>query len=234
MLTFIFIGCILTAHFQPLLPDKEEDEPDENGSEPVSSPEIYSMSTEVSVGENVTLSCLSRTGSLPITYTLYKGRSKVLLPATKNKTGEAAEFHFPIHSSHELGVYKCKAKNNFSNDKYSPGFNFTMKAGERENKNLVVFIVLPLLLLLVAFVVAIPLLILPWCKARKLVKDISPTVYALASYPSSEHNVTYAAIAHEKDQEEYVNMEFETKKEKSRKVSFRDATTVVYSEIFRR
>ncbi|XP_015279144.1 PREDICTED: allergin-1 [Gekko japonicus] len=194
--------------------------------EPVSQPMVNCSSTEVRIGENVTLSCFSRTGSLPITYTLYRGKERVQPPASKNKSGEAAEFHFPINSISGLGEYKCKAEN-FSKGKYSLGFNFTMRG---EDNNLAVFVVPPLLLLLLAVVLAVPLLILPRCKTRKL-RDISPTGFVPTSYPGSENDVTYAEIAHEEVQEEYVNLEFSNEKEKVRKVSLRDATTVAYSEV---
>ncbi|XP_060108544.1 allergin-1 [Heteronotia binoei] len=196
--------------------------------EPVSQPVVCSSSTEISRGENVTLSCFSRTGSLPIKYTLYKGKNRVRRPASKNKTGEAAEFHFPINLINDLGEYKCKAENKFSTGKYSLGFNFTMRG---EDNNTILFIVPPLLLLLLALFLAILLLILPRRKARNL-RDVPPTVNP-ASYPGPENDVTYAEIAHEKFQEEYVNLEFSNKKEK-RKVSFGDATTVAYSEVIRR
>ncbi|KAL8163558.1 UNVERIFIED_CONTAM: hypothetical protein K2H54_030213 [Gekko kuhli] len=199
--------------------------------ESVSQPVVNSSSTDVRIGENVTLSCFSRTGSLPITYTLYKGTDRVLPSASKNKRGEAAEFHFPINSISGLGEYKCKAGNNFSTGKYSLGFNFTMRAGE--DNNLAVFIVPPLLLLLLALVLTVPLLILPRCKAGKQ-RDIPRTVFVPTSYPGSENDVTYAEIAHEKIQEEYINLEFSIEKEKVRKVSFRDPTAVVYSEVIKK
>ncbi|XP_077184550.1 allergin-1 isoform X2 [Paroedura picta] len=198
--------------------------------ESVSQPMIYSSPTEVRIGENVTVFCFSSTGSLPIKYTLYRGKKRVLPPTKKSKREAAAEFHFPIKLISELGEYKCKAENNFTKEKYSRSFNFTMRG---EDRNLVAFIVPPLLLLLLALALAIPLLILPWCKARKL-RDISPNGFVSTNYPRSENDVTYAEIVPEKGQEQYANLEFSNKTEKRRKVSFREATTVTYSEVIRR
>lgn len=75
----------------------------------------------------MTLKCFSETGSLPINYTLYKGKDRVLPRASKNKKGEEAEFNFTINLISELGEYKCKAENRIGKHKYSLGFNFTLR-----------------------------------------------------------------------------------------------------------
>uniref|UniRef100_A0ACB8EL65 Uncharacterized protein n=1 Tax=Sphaerodactylus townsendi TaxID=933632 RepID=A0ACB8EL65_9SAUR len=214
---FMVFGSILTAHIQASVSEEEKNDP--NGTEPVSHPEIYSPTTEVHIGENVTLSCFSKTGSLPIKYTLYKERNRVLPPVNMSNNGEKAEFHFTINLISDLGEYKCKAENNSTQGKYSLGFNFTMTAGD--NHNLAVFIVPPvlLLLLLLALVLAVPLLILPWCKARKL-RGTSPNDFVPARDPTLQNDVTYVEIAHEENhQEEYVNLEFSNKKEESKQVT---------------
>ncbi|XP_077184552.1 allergin-1 isoform X4 [Paroedura picta] len=286
MLTFTVIGCFLTAHIQPSLTDEEDHDPDEN--EPHLT--IHSPSKEVAIGENVTLKCFLKTGSPPITYTLYKGKDRLLSPASKHKKGEEAEFHFSINSISDLGEYKCKAEYKLTENKYSPGFNFTLiesvsqpmiyssPTEVRIGENVTVFCFsstgsLPIKYTLyrgkkrvlpptkkskreAAAEFHFPIKLISElgeykCKAennftkekysrsfnftmRGKLRDISPNGFVSTNYPRSENDVTYAEIVPEKGQEQYANLEFSNKTEKRRKVSFREATTVTYSEVIRR
>lgn len=95
-------------------------------TEPVSKPVLSSPNSQAKKGQNVTLSCLSENGSLPITYTFFKDRQSIQ-PPVKMQNREAAVISVLIKSSNDFGMYKCKAENCFHNKtKYSNGFNFTL------------------------------------------------------------------------------------------------------------
>ncbi|XP_025024398.1 allergin-1 [Python bivittatus] len=117
----------------------------------------------------------------------------------------------------ELGQYKCKAEGKIE-PAYSRGFNFTLRAEERNN--LVAFIVPPLvvLLLLIAVVVAIPLLILPWCKTRKLKSANISTAYddIGGNQLDNESYVAYGVT----EENEYCNVKIKTKTEDYRNGNF--------------
>ncbi|KAH0629295.1 hypothetical protein JD844_011249 [Phrynosoma platyrhinos] len=191
-------------------------------SEPVRDLEIYSPVSETEVGGNVTLECKSSAKCLPINYTLLFKKTKALRHAIRTKEEDRMVFNFTINSTSELGEYKCKAQYRFNDaakSKYSHGFNFTLReAAEEDEKNkLVVFIVAPLLLLLLLIViaVAIPLMILPWCKAKNQKSASTSTHYAPANYLSSEACATYDDVAfHGKDEEvEYCSVNITTERD---------------------
>ncbi|XP_015735046.1 allergin-1 isoform X3 [Coturnix japonica] len=94
--------------------------------EPVSKPVLSSPSSQAKKGQTVTLSCISEKGSLPITYTFFKGRQRIQ-PPVKMQTREAAVISVLIESSSDFGIYSCKAQNSFRNNtKYSNSFNLTL------------------------------------------------------------------------------------------------------------
>ncbi|NWX98675.1 MILR1 protein, partial [Nothoprocta ornata] len=135
--------------------------------EPVSKPVLSSPSSQTNKGQNVTLSCLSENGSLPITYIFFRGRKNISHPMRMQKK-EAAIFVLFINSSSDFGTYKCKAGNSFPNStKYSNSFNFTL-AEERSNfQPLLISLGLILLLLAIGFALAIQFVIIPSCKASE-------------------------------------------------------------------
>ncbi|XP_062976078.1 allergin-1 isoform X2 [Elgaria multicarinata webbii] len=196
---------------------------DTSCSVPVKKLNISSLSSKIDIGADVEVVCSSEMGCLPINYTLFLNTSR-RGSAVKNKKNEIVTFKFTIKSINELGEYKCRAQNgltNTSNLKYSPGFHFTLR--EEEN-NMAVLIGLPLLLLLalIGIALAIPWLILPWCKARKL-RTASVSVGLVTtnyphsknsptSYPHSENCPTYDDIAFRKNEEtEYCNVNISNK-----------------------
>ncbi|XP_068769478.1 allergin-1 isoform X2 [Struthio camelus] len=94
--------------------------------EPVSKPVLSSPSPQAKKGQNVTLSCFSENGSLPITYIFFREKKSMSRPMKMQKK-EAAMFFLFINSSSDFGTYKCRAENSFPNNtKYSNSFNFTL------------------------------------------------------------------------------------------------------------
>lgn len=95
-------------------------------TEPISKPVLSSLTSQAKKGQNVTLSCLSVNGSLPITYIFFKGKRSISQPVKMQKREAAMIFLF-INSSSDFGTYKCRAENSFRNNtKYSNSFNFTL------------------------------------------------------------------------------------------------------------
>ncbi|XP_041341601.1 allergin-1 isoform X4 [Pyrgilauda ruficollis] len=94
--------------------------------EPISKPVLSSPTSQAKKGQNVTLSCFSENGSLPITYLFFKGTQNISPQKTMQKREAAVIFLF-INSHSDFGTYKCKANNSFPNNtKYSNSFNFTV------------------------------------------------------------------------------------------------------------
>ncbi|XP_072793071.1 allergin-1 isoform X3 [Taeniopygia guttata] len=94
--------------------------------EPISKPVLSSPTSRAKKGQNVTLSCFSENGSLPITYLFFKGTQNISPQKTMQKR-EAAVILLFINSLSDFGTYKCKANNSFPNNtKYSNSFNFTL------------------------------------------------------------------------------------------------------------
>ncbi|XP_065419714.1 allergin-1 isoform X1 [Chrysemys picta bellii] len=107
---------------------QESQKSNEKDSEQLSNPEFGSLqkSLEVEIGQNVTLSCQSTNGSLPINYTFFRG-SQNLWPIIPKKDRNAALFNLTISSASDVGEYKCKVENRISNSsKYSKSLNFTL------------------------------------------------------------------------------------------------------------
>lgn len=102
-------------------------------TEPISKPVLSSPTSEAKKGQNVTLSCFSENGTLPITYLFFKGTQTISPQKTMQKREAAVIFLF-IDSLSDFGTYKCKANNSFPNNtKYSNAFNFTL-AGMNEKR----------------------------------------------------------------------------------------------------
>ncbi|NXK48029.1 MILR1 protein, partial [Chauna torquata] len=135
--------------------------------EPVSRPVLSSPTSQAKKGQNVTLSCLSEKGSLPITYTFFKERQSISHPVKMQKK-EAAVIFILINSSSDFGTYKCRAENSFRNNaKYSNSFNFTLAEERSNSQHLIISLGLILLLLVIGFALAIPFFIIPSCKASE-------------------------------------------------------------------
>ncbi|XP_069511104.1 allergin-1 isoform X2 [Ambystoma mexicanum] len=152
--------------------------------EPVAKPKLYSSSLTAAVGQNVTLSCLSSSGSLPIKYSLFRG-DMFLVSVTRDDRLPATRTVL-LNSSHDLGTYRCKAENKLpGHERYSESFNMTMEVKNSYSTGLITGLVV--ILILLAIFLAIPLLILPKCKARK------HNSLAAANAPSEEKEIVFAA-----------------------------------------
>ncbi|NXS29427.1 MILR1 protein, partial [Pomatostomus ruficeps] len=135
--------------------------------EPISKPVLSSPTSQAKKGQNVTLSCLSENGSLPITYLFFKGTQNISPQKTMQKREAAVIFLF-MNSLSDFGTYKCKASNNFpNNSKYSNPFNFTLAEERSHSQPLIISLGLTLLLLIIGFALAIPFFIIPLYKASE-------------------------------------------------------------------
>ncbi|XP_069785818.1 platelet endothelial cell adhesion molecule isoform X2 [Narcine bancroftii] len=78
---------------------------------PVSTPQLSALlnTTIVNFGDNVTLQCITSTGTLPITYSLYRNHSHLATILTAQST----VFQVTINSSEHYG-YSCTAENHIS------------------------------------------------------------------------------------------------------------------------
>ncbi|XP_038633572.1 Fc receptor-like protein 5 isoform X7 [Scyliorhinus canicula] len=81
---------------------------------PVSTPLLYPLliSTEVKLGETMTLHCITSTGTPPITYTLYRNLSS--LQSVSTMQAIPAVFNITIETMEHSGEYRCKAENQIS------------------------------------------------------------------------------------------------------------------------
>ncbi|NWH79401.1 MILR1 protein, partial [Piaya cayana] len=135
--------------------------------EPISKPLLSSPTSQVKKGQNVTLSCLSENGSLPITYIFFKER-RTISPPMKMQKREAAVIFRLINSSSDFGTYKCKAENSFRNNtKYSNSFNFTLAEETNHSRPLIISLGLILLLLIIGLALAIHFFVIPSYKASE-------------------------------------------------------------------
>ncbi|NWW50335.1 MILR1 protein, partial [Pedionomus torquatus] len=135
--------------------------------EPISKPVLSSPTSQAKKGQNVTLSCLSENGSLPITYIFFKGKQNISPPVKMHKR-EAAVIFLYLSSSSDFGTYKCRAENRFrDNTKYSNGFNFTLAGEINHSQALIISLGLILLLSVIGFALAIPFFIIPSYKASE-------------------------------------------------------------------
>ncbi|NXF79123.1 MILR1 protein, partial [Sclerurus mexicanus] len=135
--------------------------------EPISKPVLSSPTSHTLQGQNVTLSCFSENGSLPITYLFFKGNQSISPQKTMHRREAAVIFLF-VKSSADSGTYKCKANNSFPNStKYSNSFNFTVAEERSHSQPLIISLGLLLLLLIIGLALAIPFLIIPSYKASE-------------------------------------------------------------------
>ncbi|NXW46470.1 MILR1 protein, partial [Nyctiprogne leucopyga] len=135
--------------------------------EPISKPVLSSPSSQAKKGQNVTLSCLSENGSLPITYKFFKGKQSIS-PPVKIQKREAAVIFLFISSASDFGTYKCKAENSFYNyTKYSNSFSFTLAEERSHSQPLIISLGLILLLFVIGFALAIRFFIIPSYKASE-------------------------------------------------------------------
>ncbi|XP_062827206.1 allergin-1 isoform X3 [Anolis carolinensis] len=216
-------------------------------SDPVNKVEISSPVSEIVLGGNVTLECKSVARCLPIYYSLFLNKDKALYNAIKSEE-EKIVFNFTITSISQLGDYKCKAQsrqNDSSTNKYSHAFKFVLKAPEEEKNKLIVYIIAPLLLLflLTVIAVAIPLIILPWCKAKNQKSARTSTHFTPVGYFNSE-TATYDAVGKvgtiysfviksdgKGEEVVYCNVKTETMERECRKGTLKEDSTVNYAEI---
>uniref|UniRef100_A0A8C3KD72 Ig-like domain-containing protein n=1 Tax=Calidris pygmaea TaxID=425635 RepID=A0A8C3KD72_9CHAR len=163
--------------------------------EPISKPVLSSPTSQAKKGQNVTLSCLSENGSLPITYIFFKGKRSISPPVRTHKR-EAAVIFLYISSSSDFGTYKCRAENSFHNStKYSNSFNFTLAEERNHSQPLIISLGLILLLFLIGFALAIPFFIIPSYKAKKIKSTRSSTgLTSPANAEDSENYVIYTEI----------------------------------------
>ncbi|XP_015284898.1 PREDICTED: platelet endothelial cell adhesion molecule isoform X2 [Gekko japonicus] len=90
---------------------------------PVSKPRF--LFTEGAVlGRPFVLRCYSENGTLPITYTLYRGN--ITIGQTEVENDVLAEFKDNATTEHRQGEYKCEAKNGHSKKFQSNGLNITV------------------------------------------------------------------------------------------------------------
>ncbi|XP_071672568.1 allergin-1 isoform X2 [Patagioenas fasciata] len=175
--------------------------------EPISKPVLSSLTSQAKEGQNVTLSCLSVNGSLPITYIFFKGKRSISQPVKMQKREAAMIFLF-INSSSDFGTYKCRAENSFRNNtKYSNSFNFTLAEERSHSQPLIISLVLILLLFIIGFALAIPFFIIPSYKAKKFKSTRSSTgLTSTINAEEAEDDVIYTEIEPIKPEEEYINI----------------------------
>ncbi|KAM9537280.1 allergin-1 isoform 3-T3 [Guaruba guarouba] len=199
--------------------------------EPISKPVLSSPTSQAKKGQNVTLSCLSENGSLPITYIFFKGTQSISSQVMMQKG--AAEIVLLINSSSDFGTYKCRAENVFRrNAKYSDGFNFTLAEERRLSQPLIISLGLILLLFAIGLALAIPFFLIPSYKAKKF-KCTRPST-GFTSTPNVEEpedEVIYSEIAPVKPEEEYIN--FSVIRREDEKADKRVSATV-YSRVLSR
>ncbi|XP_035414861.1 allergin-1 isoform X2 [Cygnus atratus] len=165
------------------------------GREPLSKPALSSPTSQAKKGQNATLSCLSKKGSLPITYTFFKGKRSISQPVKMQKK-EAAVIFVLINTSSDLGTYKCRAESSFRNiTKYSNSFNFTLAEESCDSQPRIIFLGLILLAIVIGFALAIRFFIIPSCKAGKFTSAVSSTgLTSTDKVEESENYVTYTEI----------------------------------------
>ncbi|XP_052663084.1 allergin-1 isoform X2 [Harpia harpyja] len=197
--------------------------------EPISKPMLSSPTSQAKEGQNVTLSCLSENGSLPITYTFFKGRQSISPPVKMQKREAAVIFLF-MNSSSDFGTYKCRAENSFRNNtKYSNSFNFTLAEERSLSQPLIISLGLILLLFIIGFALSIPFFIIPSYKAKKFKSTRSSTGFtSTTNAEEPEDYVIYTEIEPVKPEEEYVNFSVIRREDEKEKA----ACATVYSKVF--
>ncbi|KAM4030404.1 Fc receptor-like protein 5 [Anomaloglossus baeobatrachus] len=90
--------------------------------EMLSKMELQVESPYTIIGQNETIHCVCRNGSLPITYTLFLNQTAVDKKMATNERG--ATFTVTIYNETRLGPYKCKANNSLNNTLYTAGLTY--------------------------------------------------------------------------------------------------------------
>ncbi|XP_078510469.1 allergin-1 isoform X2 [Lissotriton helveticus] len=136
-------------------------------AEMVSKPKLYSNTSSTAVGGEVTLSCVANSGSLPINYSFFRGETFLSLVTRNDRL--PATLTINLNSTSDLWIYVCKAENMLSDrQQYSESFNFTIEeVNDPSSTWMIICPVIVIAVLLLIFILAFPLLILPRCKARK-------------------------------------------------------------------
>ncbi|RMB95314.1 hypothetical protein DUI87_28301 [Hirundo rustica rustica] len=178
-----------------------------NGKEMLPNPKLVLVQGTLNVvmKQNVTLSCLSKPGSPPVRYTLFKYNQQV--SALNRSDLSPALFTLTISSASDLGEYKCKAEyNNSSAGKYSNSLNFTFIEERSHSQPLVISLGLILLLLIIGSALAIPFFVIPLYKAKKF-KSTRPSIglTSTVNAEESENEVIYSEIEPFEPEEEYIN-----------------------------
>lgn len=92
---------------------------------PVSKPRLSPPTSQVAVlGKLFTVNCYSSNGTLPITYTLYRGG--IYVNKTEVKVNEPAKFLVKATNAHVPEDYSCEAKNGHSVPQRSTRVNITV------------------------------------------------------------------------------------------------------------
>ncbi|KAM5135851.1 allergin-1-like [Mantella aurantiaca] len=94
-------------------------------SHKLSKPELLPGHPDITMGRPVTISCLFRNASFPVTFMLFLNTSfkgKMMLSEE-----EEAKFNITICNVTELGPYKCKVNNSQTTGKYSDDFTFALQ-----------------------------------------------------------------------------------------------------------
>ncbi|XP_035198112.1 allergin-1 isoform X2 [Oxyura jamaicensis] len=139
--------------------------------EPLSKPVLSSLTSQAKKGQNATLSCLSEKGSLPITYTFFKGKQSISQPVRMQKK-EAAVIFVLINSHSDLETYKCRAESSFLKmTKYSNSFNFTLAEESCDSQPRIIFLGLIIPAFVIGFALVIRFFFIPSCKAEPIQKE---------------------------------------------------------------
>nr|XP_034959861.1 platelet endothelial cell adhesion molecule isoform X2 [Zootoca vivipara] len=94
---------------------------------PVSKPRLSPPTSQVAIlGKFFTVKCYSSNGTLPITYTLYRGG--IYVNKTEVKVNESAKFSVKATNAHVPEDYSCEAKNGHSVPQRSTRVNITVIA----------------------------------------------------------------------------------------------------------
>ncbi|XP_069056029.1 allergin-1 isoform X2 [Pleurodeles waltl] len=197
--------------------------------EPVSKPKLYSNTSSTAVGHNVTLFCVADSGSLPINYSFFRGETFLSLQTRNDRL--PATLTINLNSPSCLWIHKCKAENMLSGlQQYSASFNFTLEVKDPSSMWLVICPVIVTVILLLIFILAFPLFILPRCKARKNnTSTVGNTASAKKSsaLPASDESNYDAESTAQQGEVEYTTV-FITN---GNKVMERNDSEVQYSEI---
>ncbi|XP_037665659.1 allergin-1 [Choloepus didactylus] len=141
--------------------------------EPVDTPELEINVIQTGTNQHITLRCISRMGSLPISYTFFE-KNVTVSPVISKDVRVHAEFNLTRKSTGDVEEYRCEAKNKFSNTaKYSQPVPMPLPG--RDSCPFCLQLLLPgLFLVLIAMTLILAFWILPKYKARKTMRGQVP------------------------------------------------------------